>query len=151
MTIEWLKICGWAHIDSPFFRFIVLNVPCVSQSATSVKRQFDSVVPQGLSLIAEKLEELLNDYLSTLENAKQAKERGIHFAMEGIKPVNYIIITDGVPSECGVSHELVHILTSFAQLTTPNLLLFKLRSASMRGVSLSPKYVTCYVEAGRLF
>ena len=151
MPIEWLKICGWAHIDSPFFRFIVLNVLCVLQSATSVKRQFDSVVPQGLSLIAEKLEELLNDYLSTLENAKQAKERGIHFAMEGIKPVNYIIITDGVPSECGVSHELVYILTSFAQLTTPNLLLFKLRSASTRGVFLSPKYVTCYVEAGRLF
>lgn len=63
-----------------------------------MKRQFDSVVPQGISLIAEKLEELLNDYLSTLEAAKDAKERGSLHAMEGIKPVNFIIITDGVPS-----------------------------------------------------
>lgn len=64
-----------------------------------MKRQFDSVQPHGLSLIAEKLEELLQDYLSNLETAKQAYDRGNHHLMHHIKPVNYIIITDGVPSE----------------------------------------------------
>ncbi|KAH8118411.1 hypothetical protein DFH11DRAFT_1502555 [Phellopilus nigrolimitatus] len=69
------------------------------RSATSVKRQFDSVQPQGISLIAQKLEELLHEYLSELDAAKQDINRGDLRALQRVKPVNYIIITDGVPTD----------------------------------------------------
>lgn len=69
------------------------------RSAASVKRQFDSVHPQGISLLARKLEELLHDYISDLERAQQEIRRGDLNALRRIKPVNYIIITDGVPTD----------------------------------------------------
>lgn len=67
-----------------------------------MKRQFDSVEPNGTSLLARRLEELLNDYISELEQAQREILRGDLNALRRIKPVNYIIITDGVPSESHV-------------------------------------------------
>ncbi|KAI5123394.1 hypothetical protein M0805_006102 [Coniferiporia weirii] len=69
------------------------------RSASSVKRQFDSIQPNGLSMLAQKLEELLQSYLSTLDSAKQDVSRGDLRAVQRVKPVNYIIITDGVPTD----------------------------------------------------
>ncbi|KAL5508182.1 hypothetical protein ACEPAH_5801 [Sanghuangporus vaninii] len=69
------------------------------RSGESVKRQFDSIEPQGISLLARRLEELLNDYISELEQAQREILRGDLNALRRIKPVNYIIITDGVPTD----------------------------------------------------
>ena len=57
---------------------------------------FDSVVPRGATPIGEKLEELLLYYLDSLDSAKAS---GGQAAVKNIKPVNYIVLTDGVPSE----------------------------------------------------
>ncbi|KAL5487981.1 hypothetical protein ACEPAI_6089 [Sanghuangporus weigelae] len=69
------------------------------RSGESVKRQFDSIEPQGISLLARRLEELLNDYISELEQAQREILRGDLNALHRVKPVNYIIITDGVPTD----------------------------------------------------
>ena len=53
---------------------------------------FDSVTPRGIALVGAKLETLLQDYLSRLETAETS---GVH----KLKPVNFIIITDGISSE----------------------------------------------------
>jgi hypothetical protein len=57
------------------------------------------VTPKGITPMGEKLEELLLDYLLSLENAKDiADSTGDHTALKSIKPVNYIVLTDGAPS-----------------------------------------------------
>lgn len=57
---------------------------------------FDTVVPRGATPIGERLEDLMLYYLNELD---AAKESGGVAAVKKLKPVNYIIITDGVPSE----------------------------------------------------
>ncbi|EIN10988.1 hypothetical protein PUNSTDRAFT_65748, partial [Punctularia strigosozonata HHB-11173 SS5] len=64
-----------------------------------VKRLFDGVVPFGVTPIGEKLEELLLRYLSHLERAKDQYEMGDVHALDSIKPINYIILTDGAPTD----------------------------------------------------
>lgn len=58
-----------------------------------VKQLFDSVSPRGVTLIAAKLENLLQDYMTRLENARTAE------VPTRVKPVNYIIITDGISTD----------------------------------------------------
>jgi hypothetical protein len=53
------------------------------------------VRPRGITPIGEKLEELLLEYVSALEDAKDTDVA----RFKAIKPVNYIVITDGVPSQ----------------------------------------------------
>ncbi|KAI0638472.1 hypothetical protein C8Q77DRAFT_1091308 [Trametes polyzona] len=65
-------------------------------NAAQVRRMFDSVVPRGATPIGERLEELLLYYLNELDDAK--KSGGVT-ATKAIKPVNYIILTDGVPTD----------------------------------------------------
>lgn len=60
---------------------------------------FDTVRPEGPTPIGEKLESLLLYYMDNLEKAKAHADEGDQSLMKMIKPVNYIIITDGVPSE----------------------------------------------------
>jgi len=62
---------------------------------SSVKRLFNSIRPAGLTPIGERLEELMHPYLDRIEAAKAAGPE----ALKRIKPVNYIVITDGVPSD----------------------------------------------------
>ncbi|KAG8823431.1 hypothetical protein FRC17_009338 [Serendipita sp. 399] len=69
------------------------------RTARDVKILFDSVVPDGITPTGEKLETLLLDYLLRLENAKQQAEDGDASALASIKPVNYLVITDGAPSD----------------------------------------------------
>jgi uncharacterized protein YegL len=70
----------------------------VHQSST-IKRLFDRVQPRGFTPIGAKLEELLLDYLASLETAKERKLAGDNNVMKAIKPVNYIILTDGAPTD----------------------------------------------------
>jgi hypothetical protein len=64
-----------------------------------VKRLFDNVVPFGVTPIGERLETLFLDYLGRLEKAKDRYDAGDTDAMANIKPVNYIVLTDGSPSK----------------------------------------------------
>jgi len=64
-----------------------------------VRRLFDTVRPGGITPIGEKLESLLLYYLDSLEKAKARADEGDHSLMKGIKPVNYIIITDGAATD----------------------------------------------------
>jgi len=64
-----------------------------------VRRLFDHVRPGGITPIGEKLETLLLYYLDNLEHAKARMEAGDPRAMKAIKPVNYIVITDGAPTD----------------------------------------------------
>ncbi|KAI0677261.1 hypothetical protein C8Q78DRAFT_960178 [Trametes maxima] len=65
-------------------------------SAAQVERLFDSVYPKGATPIGERLEELMLYYLNELD---AAKETGGQALVKTIKPVNYIILTDGVPTD----------------------------------------------------
>lgn len=58
-----------------------------------VKRLFDYVRPNGITPTGEKLEQLLLAYMHRLEVAREQDEP------ETIKPVNFIIITDGAPTD----------------------------------------------------
>jgi hypothetical protein len=69
--------------------------------------------------IGEKLEELL---LAYVDDIVAAQARGGRKALSAIKPVNYIIITDGHPSQFLSSHLQTHIVypLSSPQLMTQN-------------------------------
>lgn len=57
------------------------------------------MIPKGITPMGEKLEELLLDYMSGLESAKDiADSTGDQSVLKSIKPVNYIVLTDGAPS-----------------------------------------------------
>lgn len=64
-----------------------------------MRRLFDTVRPEGPTPIGEKLESLLLYYMDNLEKAKAHADEGDHSLMRMIKPVNYIVITDGAPSK----------------------------------------------------
>ncbi|KAJ8087104.1 hypothetical protein PM082_005932 [Marasmius tenuissimus] len=55
---------------------------------------FDQVEPRGVTPIGERLESLLQPYLRELEAAGNTAQ-----ALKEIKPVNYLIITDGAPTD----------------------------------------------------
>jgi hypothetical protein len=57
-----------------------------------VQRLFDNVTPRGITPVQAKLEELLLAYLYSIEEASRYRDST---ALKRIKPVNYIIITDG--------------------------------------------------------
>jgi len=64
-----------------------------------VNRVFDRIQPTGITPIGGKLEELLLAYLDTIEKAKTREIAGESNAVTAIKPVNYIVLTDGAPSQ----------------------------------------------------
>lgn len=64
-----------------------------------MKRLFDSIQPHGISLLATKLEGMLNEYISELEMAQREVLRGDLFAVQRVLPMNYIVLTDGMPSK----------------------------------------------------
>jgi hypothetical protein len=70
---------------------------------------FDRIQPTGITPIGGKLEELLLTYLDKIENAKAREIAGKSNATTAIKPVNYIVLTDGAPSQC-------HLLSRTAYL-----------------------------------
>lgn len=70
------------------------------QDASTVNRLFERVQPTGTTPIGGKLEELLLTYLDKIENAKAREIAGESNALKAIKGVNYIVLTDGAPSQC---------------------------------------------------
>ncbi|KZT71568.1 hypothetical protein DAEQUDRAFT_665888 [Daedalea quercina L-15889] len=64
-----------------------------------VRRLFNTVRPSGPTPIGEKLESLLLYYLGTLEKAQAREDAGVSSNLKHIKPVNYIVITDGAPTD----------------------------------------------------
>jgi len=69
------------------------------RTSAEVKRLFDRITPDGITPTGERLEELLLDYLLRLEDAKAAKEAGDEGPAKRIKPVNFLVITDGEPTD----------------------------------------------------
>jgi uncharacterized protein YegL len=59
------------------------------KTAKSVKKLFANVQPSGLTSIGDKLETLLQKYMMKLESRWRTRP----------KPVNYIILTDGIPTD----------------------------------------------------
>jgi len=57
---------------------------------------FKDVRPRGVTPIGARLEELFLAYLQEIEAAKETKDPAV---LKAIKPVNYIVITDGSPSK----------------------------------------------------
>jgi len=68
-------------------------------NAATVKNLFDHVQPNGATPIGGKLEEFLLRYMDKLENAKAQELAGDHTAMKTVKPVNYIVLTDGASTD----------------------------------------------------
>ncbi|QRV79163.1 von willebrand factor type A domain protein [Ceratobasidium sp. AG-Ba] len=63
------------------------------KNGVEVKRLFDYVRPNGITPTGQKLEELLLDYMARLEEAASLEVPTL------IKPVNFIVITDGAPTD----------------------------------------------------
>ncbi len=59
-----------------------------------MKRLFNSAYPSGRTPLGERLDELLKEYIDELDKNAQAPPN------QRLKPVNYIILTDGRPSMC---------------------------------------------------
>ena len=72
------------------------------QDPKSVRRLFKHVRPEGSSPIANKLDVLVGDYIEKLEKATRRKKKGDSSALKQIKPINFIVITDGAPSKLSV-------------------------------------------------
>jgi hypothetical protein len=82
-----------------------LNHPksCMNvKDPNAVRQLFRHVQPRGLTPIANKLDVLVGDYVEKLERAARRKHQGDSLALKGIKPVNFIVITDGAPSKLSV-------------------------------------------------
>jgi len=92
-----------ARYDADGVDIHFLNDPSVGKNmrtGSEVKRLFDRVTPQGITPTGEKLEELLLDYLIRLEQAKaDSVNSGDPTALKKIKPVNFLVITDGQPTD----------------------------------------------------
>ena len=58
---------------------------------------FDTIDPDGITPTGEKLEELLLDYMLKIEEARDSDQTGE--ALKKIRPVNFVVLTDGAPSE----------------------------------------------------
>ncbi|KAF8678328.1 von Willebrand factor (vWF) type A domain [Rhizoctonia solani] len=66
------------------------------KNGVEVKRLFDYVHPNGITPTGEKLEQLLLAYMDRLERAREQDPEG-EFKL--IKPINFIVITDGAPTD----------------------------------------------------
>ncbi|KAF8338867.1 uncharacterized protein EI90DRAFT_3144184 [Cantharellus anzutake] len=74
------------------------------RGAREVHRLFDTVKPRGITPIGQKLEKLLLSYLAQIERAHDEDRRLLSEGKEGhnleaIKPVNFIVLTDGAATD----------------------------------------------------
>ncbi|KAH7930625.1 hypothetical protein BV22DRAFT_1000161 [Leucogyrophana mollusca] len=69
------------------------------KDSAAVKKLFENVSPRGATPIGQALENLILPYLRKLEKAKKRYDKGDTFALQQIKPVNFIVITDGAPTD----------------------------------------------------
>ncbi|ESK89368.1 von willebrand factor [Moniliophthora roreri MCA 2997] len=59
----------------------------------AVEDLFNQIRPRGVTPIGERLEDLLRDYLEKLEAAYDSGN------LKSIKPVNFVVLTDGAPTD----------------------------------------------------
>jgi len=88
---EWARPYDTDGIDVHF-----LNHEAVGRNIKdpeAIKKLFQGLIPKGVTLIGNKLEELLQEYFSIIEPLQNKPAE-----LKKIKPVNYLIITDGYPS-----------------------------------------------------
>jgi len=64
-----------------------------------VTNLFARATPHGDTPTGARLEKLLLDYLERIERAKQLKNAGQPETFASIKPVDFIVITDGIPTD----------------------------------------------------
>lgn len=90
-----------ARYDSDGIDIYFLNAPEVGRglSAAEVNRLFERVQPEGITPTGEKLDELLSEYQVRLERAKAEAEAGHPSNLQQIKPINFLVITDGAPTD----------------------------------------------------
>ncbi|KAK7033563.1 hypothetical protein VNI00_012787 [Paramarasmius palmivorus] len=84
------------QFDADGIDIYFLNDTRVGENLTNheaVKELFAQIRPRGVTPIGEKLEELLRAYLSKLEAAHESG------SLKSVKPVNYLVITDGAPTD----------------------------------------------------
>lgn len=98
---------------------------------------FENVHPKGYTPIGDKLEALLSDYLQNLESAQRERDSGNIHALKQIKPVNFIVITDGIPSMYLLLHGFHHKLISDPQRTIRRASLLPLPGGWTPGISRS--------------
>jgi hypothetical protein len=86
--------------------------------------------------MGEKLESLLLEYLSGLEAAKDKADAGDPSAYKAYKPVNYIVITDGVPSLSNLRNDPISDRADqmYPQRTTQSLSSWLRHDDWMRGI-----------------
>jgi hypothetical protein len=65
----------------------------IVQDSHAINELFRGLIPKGVTPIGNKLEELLLEYLSIIEPLHNKPAE-----LKKIKPINFLIITDGYPS-----------------------------------------------------
>ncbi|KAJ7584376.1 hypothetical protein C8J56DRAFT_950880, partial [Mycena floridula] len=80
--------------DGVDIHFLNSNAKAIGvKKAERVQELFAKVQPRGTTPIAYRLELLLQDYLDKLEELAKTKQQ------DTLKRINYLIITDGMPSD----------------------------------------------------
>ncbi|KAH7887319.1 hypothetical protein F5I97DRAFT_817456 [Phlebopus sp. FC_14] len=95
-----------AQYDSDGIDIHFLNNPCTAcgmKDAARVQELFQSVQPHGYTPIGERLLCLLDAYIKRLEHAKAQQTKGNSRALKSIKPINFLVITDGQPTDDPIS------------------------------------------------
>ncbi|KAF5371194.1 hypothetical protein D9758_004159 [Tetrapyrgos nigripes] len=93
-----------------------LNYPAVGRglkSAAEVMRLFNEVEPFGGTPLGETLKKITDRYLQRLEQAAEPSKATTQ-ELAKIKPVNYIVITDGEPNDLLPDHEIKKVLVEIA-------------------------------------
>ncbi|KAH7887318.1 hypothetical protein F5I97DRAFT_1925764 [Phlebopus sp. FC_14] len=95
-----------AQYDSDGIDIYFLNHPSTARGmkdAAQVQELFQHIRPYGYTPTGERLEALLNDYIEKLESAKAQQTKGNSRALKSIKPINFLVITDGQPTDDPIS------------------------------------------------
>ncbi|KAF9226923.1 hypothetical protein BS17DRAFT_728914 [Gyrodon lividus] len=69
------------------------------KDSENIRQLFKHVKPQGWTPIGYKLDLLVGDYIGKLEKASRRQNKGDPLALKQIKPINFIVITDGAPTD----------------------------------------------------
>ncbi|TFK72035.1 hypothetical protein BDN72DRAFT_932306 [Pluteus cervinus] len=94
------KLAGLAtkrDTDGIDIYFINHEIPLLGvKSEAQVEKAMEAIKPRGSTYLGEALDNVLRPYLLKLE---QAYARDGEDALKSIKPINFIIITDGMPAD----------------------------------------------------
>ncbi|KIM57948.1 hypothetical protein SCLCIDRAFT_129376 [Scleroderma citrinum Foug A] len=89
----------WDGLDIYFLNHSKAGLGLKAKGSATVNALFDKVQPKGPTPIGDKLDVLLSNYIRRLELVQRKHDLGNTSALKQIKPVNFIVTTDGVPSD----------------------------------------------------